>query len=74
MPVDIPYPILTEFPRKEPSTAQRGMLLAKRDHLFEEPEDPSVLLEQRPIEPTDLVVLAIGIVIAALCSSDFIAG
>ena len=32
-----------------------------------------VLLEQRPVDPTGFVVLAIGVVVAALCVTDFVA-
>jgi hypothetical protein len=33
----------------------------------------SVLLDQRPVEPTQLVVLAIGVVVATLGATYFIA-
>ena len=45
---------------------------AQRDEQFDEPMDVGVALQQAPVEPTDIVVLAIGIVVAVLLA-DFVA-
>ena len=74
MPLDILHPVFIWFTCKETFTAQIGMLLTKRDHTSEEPEHTSVLLFQLPIEPTDLVILAVRIIISLLCTSYFISG
>src|SRR4249919_748325 len=74
MPVDFPHPLLIGSIRKETFAPHVWMLLTERDHQFEEPEHIRVLLFQLPIEPTDLVILAIGIVIALLRPSYFITG
>src|SRR5262245_34648292 len=46
--------------------------LTKRDELSYEPEHVAVLLEQRPVEPADLVVLAVRIVVATLRAANLI--
>ena len=66
MPVDSSHPVLIGLSCKKVFSAQIGMLLAEGDHQLEEPEQPSVLLDQAPIDPTDLVILTIRIVIASL--------
>ena len=74
VPIDISHPILIGLSSKKVFAAQVGMSLAKGNHQLEEPEQLSVLLDQFPIEPTDLVVLAIRVVIASLRASYFIPG
>src|SRR5436190_206875 len=49
------------------------MAFSKSDHQFKESKYLSVLLSQMPIYPTDLVILAIGIVVASLGATDFVA-
>ena len=72
MPVDVSHPVLIGFPSKKVLTAHIGMMLAEGNHQLEEPEQPSVLLDQPPIDPTDLVILTIRIVITSLGASNFI--
>src|SRR5436305_3235643 len=72
MPVDVLLPLCIWFAGKETSTAQVSMVPTERNHVFEEPEQPLILLYQLPIEPTDLVVLAICVVVSLLCPPDFI--
>ena len=50
------------------------MASAERDHAAEEAEDIVVFFHERPIEPVDLVILAIGVIVPALCASDLVAG
>src|SRR6266496_2735716 len=74
MPVDFPHSMLIRSICKVTFAPHVWMTLTERDHQFEEPEQTGVLLYQLPIEPTDLVILAVGIVIALLRSSNFITG
>src|SRR5690242_1825146 len=49
------------------------MSSAKRNHSSSESMDILVLIKQSPIKPADLVVLAVGIVVASLASTELIA-
>src|SRR5205823_4121960 len=53
---------------------KHAMPLPKLDHSFPKAKKAGILLCERPIEPADLVILAIRIVITALGAPDFIAG
>ena len=46
------------------------MAAAQRDELFGEPKQ--VVVDRRPVEPRDLIVLALGVVIAALSTADLV--
>ena len=46
---------------------------AKRDQLLREPMDVRVPLDSGPIEPADLAVAAIGVIVAALRAPHFVA-
>src|SRR5690242_20580046 len=74
VPVDISQSMLIGAPSKKVFTAQIGMSLTECKHQLEEPQELPVLLDQLPIEPTDLVVLTICIVIALLGASYFVSG
>src|SRR5580658_8109340 len=50
------------------------MPAAEGDHFFEEPEDIFVPDSAAPVEPADLVVLAVGVVVSPLCPPDLVAG
>src|ERR1700733_8188109 len=50
------------------------MPAAESDHFLEEPEDVFIPLNTSPVEPADRVVLAIGVVVPALCPPDLVAG
>src|ERR1700691_2870648 len=50
------------------------MPAAEGDHFFEEPEDIFIPDSAAPVEPADLVVLAIGVVVSSLCPPDLVAG
>ncbi len=43
------------------------------DQRLDEPMEVAVSLEERPVEPADLVVLAVGIVVASLRPPDLVA-
>src|SRR5438105_12411394 len=72
MPVDIFLPLCIRFAGKEPSTTQVSMVPSERNHVFEEPEQPLMLLHQFPIEPANLVILAISVVVSLLRPPGFI--
>src|SRR5260370_31092084 len=72
MPVDIFLPLCIRFAGKETSTTQVNMVPAERNYVFEEPEQPLILLHQLPIEPANLVILAISIVVSLLRPPDLI--
>src|SRR5262249_28752638 len=55
--------------RKELPSVQCCMPLAELDHAFPEAVQIAVPFYQRPIKPTDFVVLAVGVVVALLCTS-----
>ena len=50
------------------------MPLAKLDHTLPEAEQIAVPAHQRPIEPTGLVILAVGVVIALLGAAHLVTG
>src|SRR5215472_1367981 len=74
MPGDVGQSTLIQLTCKESTALQERMALAQRNHLFEEAEHLLVLFRKVPIEPADLVILAVGVVVSLLCASDFIAG
>ena len=52
--------------------AHNGMLLAERDHRLEELVHRFVLLQARPVEPRDCVVLAIRVVVSPLRVAELV--
>src|SRR2546421_12016351 len=72
MPVDVLLSLCIRFAGKETSTAQVSMVSTESDHVFEEPEQPLMLLRQFPIEPANLVILAISVVVSLLRPPGFI--
>ena len=50
------------------------MGFSERNHTFEETKDVLIRLELVPVQPTDFVVLVVGIVVAKLRVEEFIAG
>src|ERR1035437_125902 len=58
---------------EEATSAEYGMLLAKRDHGAGEREQMSLVLGEFPVDPGKLVVLAVDVVVAALGSTDLVA-
>ena len=66
MPGNIHQAAIVPRARKELPSMQRGMPLAELDHTFPEAVQIAVLVHERPIEPTGLVVLAVGVVVAVL--------
>ena len=58
----------------EEARAPQGRVgLAERDGLPDEVEQLAVALEQIPVHPRDLVVLAVGVVVALLGAAEFVA-
>src|SRR5689334_7052999 len=66
----VPRNVLTS----EPTATQRRVGLPKGDHGFEEPEDILICLELSPIQPTDFVVLVVGIIVSELCIQELVTG
>src|SRR5262249_10846647 len=58
---------------EELSILQDGVFFRESNCLPEKSEDICILLNQAPIEPADLVVLTIGIVVSPLRPAEFIA-
>src|SRR5436305_8582005 len=73
MPAYVWQSTLIYLTGKEAVTLQARMALAERNHLFEEAEQIMILFHEMPIEPTDLIILAVGVVVSLLGTSDFIA-
>jgi hypothetical protein len=48
--------------------------LAERDQLPHEAQHAAVALDEPPVEPGEIVVLAIGVVVAALAAQHLVAG
>src|SRR5260370_28647880 len=74
MPADVRQSAPVDLAVKEPAAVQVSMASAECDHAAEEAEDIVAFFHERPIEPVDLVILAIGVVVPALCASDLVAG
>src|SRR5687768_9383964 len=73
-PGEVPHLIVVEIcAEKKLAMLQHRKAPRKRDRLLEEIENLRVTLEQRPVEPVDLVVLAVRVVIAALRAGKFVA-
>src|SRR2546422_27482 len=53
---------------------QRAGLAAEMNQVLEESEQVVVLFDERPVEPAQRAVLAVGVVIAELGTSDLVAG
>src|SRR6185436_15968423 len=54
--------------------AQSRMSLAELDHETRKPEESAFLFKELPVDPADLIVLTIRIVVALLGTADLIAG
>src|ERR1700758_3980366 len=50
------------------------MTFTKRNHVLEETENVSIRLQLAPVQPSGLVVLVIGVVVAELRVQEFVAG
>ena len=58
---------------EEAAALKDGMVQAETDEVGREVEEPASGGPERPVEPGDLVVLAIGVVVAALRAPDLVA-
>ena len=61
------------FAREERAAPQHGMRFPQRDHHPDEPEEAGVPLPQRPVDPTDRIILAPGVVVAVLGAQELVA-
>src|SRR5882724_13381993 len=50
------------------------MRSSQPDQQREEPEQVSIGVEQAPVNPADLIVLAVGVVVTTLCPPELVAG
>ena len=50
------------------------MMLSEFDHTLPEPVHIAILVDQIPVKPIDVIVLAVGVVVASLRTPHFIAG
>src|SRR5262245_26003676 len=72
MPGDVqPTAFLVDI---EGVTAEQRMRPPKLNEMLEKPEQVGMRLEEAPIDPTDLIVLTVGVVVAALCAPELIPG
>src|SRR5204863_8616244 len=74
VPADVRLTLASQLAAQEPAAPKARVPAAKRDHLLEEAEEVLVALREFPVEPGDLVVLAVGAVVAALGAADLVAG
>src|SRR3954454_5921150 len=75
MPLDVGQAAPIYRAGQEAAALEIPLAPAQRDHLAEEPEDVALLLAREiPVEPADLVVLAVGVVVALLRAADLVAG
>src|SRR5688572_3867000 len=58
---------------EEAASAQAGMALTHRDQLACEAQHVAIGLGQAPVEPRKLIVLRVGIVVAALAAQHLVA-
>ena len=58
----LPFALVVQIPQ-QPSLNEQ----------FYEPMDIRVFVDERPVKPADLVILAVRVIVAALRSPDFIA-
>src|SRR5678816_4485773 len=64
-----------DLPRalEEGIASQTGRVLAQREQLSDECSEPHTVLGEVPIDPADLVVLAVRIVVASLRAAELVA-
>src|SRR5215510_13654840 len=55
-------------------TAEQRMRPPKLDETLEKPEQVGMRLEEAPIDPTELIVLTVSVVVATLCAPELIPG
>jgi hypothetical protein len=60
--------------RRKSATPQERVIAPEPDQQAEEPEQIGIAFEEIPIEPADLVVLAIGVIVSALAPAGFVSG
>ena len=73
VPTDVRQAALVHLAVEEAGAMNGRMAFAEVDHQFPEAEQLAVFFQQWPVEPTDFVVLAIGVVVALLGAPDFVA-
>ena len=73
VPRDVGQPALVDLAGEERGAPDRRLRLAEGDQLAGEPDEVRVLLGAGPVEPGDLVVLAVGVVVAVLGAAGFVA-
>src|SRR5690606_3810258 len=60
-------------PAEEMPAAEHGVLAAQPHHALHERQELALLRAEIPVKPADLVVLAVGVVVAALGAPDLVA-
>src|SRR5262249_62235835 len=73
MPGDLRQAPLTRRRAEEALALQRRVLAAKADHQLEEAQQLALGLAEIPREPADRVILAVDVIVPALCLADLIA-
>ena len=58
----------------EPAAVQRRMILSERNHVLEETKNVLIRLELTPVQPSNFVILVIGIVVAKLRVQELVPG
>src|SRR6476646_8955259 len=64
VPGDVGETAGADLPAEEAAAMDGGVTPPQGGHLLEEAHHIAVLLRSRPVVPTDLVVLAVGVVVA----------
>ncbi len=73
VPRDVGPPVLTRLTSEEIAPAQNGVGAAEGDQRLGEAEEIALPLEQPPVHPADLVVLAVRVVVAPLRAAELVA-
>ena len=68
------YSVPGDILAPEPAATQGRMSFPERNHAFEETKDFLVRRQLAPIQPSRLIVLVVGIVVAELGVEEFISG
>ena len=74
VPTDVRPAVARWNTRQESSATNRRLVLAKLNQRTNETNQVRVLFLQRPVQPRNFVVLAVGVVVAFLRAAKFIAG
>src|SRR5215469_14752167 len=74
MPDNVPHAALVYLALEEAAGTSGPEIGARGDEQLPESQERVVFFHETPVEPADLIVLAVSVVVAALCAANLVAG